>query len=267
MSDRVATLFIFAIIAVILVFVANLFSIGHSSFGEWGDFFGGVLNPILTFITFSGLLLTIILQQKELAESRLQYTRSADSLKITQKQDHFFRSLEIQNSIIDSIDLHNVKTGVTTTGRDCFSAFYSRFTAKYQDAIKKHSSVDDFKILAWSFDRFLKENEQDLTHYFRHFEAILQFIDLLDADKEIYARQLRSTLSNRELLLLFYYCASQRSDLAKKLVEKYGILEGLPRTHVVRDLDLSFVKESAFGEASHDGKPRFSDEFRGTPKV
>jgi hypothetical protein len=34
--------------------------------GEWGDFFGGVLNPLLTFLTFMGLLITIILQQQEL---------------------------------------------------------------------------------------------------------------------------------------------------------------------------------------------------------
>lgn len=39
-----------AALAIAAVLFVNLFTIGTSSFGEWGDFFGGVLNPILTFL-------------------------------------------------------------------------------------------------------------------------------------------------------------------------------------------------------------------------
>ena len=79
-SRNLFRLFQFALYASLVVFTINLFSLGKSSFGEWGDFFGGVLNPILTFLTFMGLLITIILQQSELKESRKEFKRSADAL-------------------------------------------------------------------------------------------------------------------------------------------------------------------------------------------
>ena len=45
--------------------------------GQWGDFFGGTLNPTLTFLTVVGLIYTIILQKNELGLSRreLELTR------------------------------------------------------------------------------------------------------------------------------------------------------------------------------------------------
>lgn len=50
------------------------------TFGVFGDFLGGSLNPILTFFTFMGLLITIVIQQTELRESRLEFRRTADAL-------------------------------------------------------------------------------------------------------------------------------------------------------------------------------------------
>ena len=47
--------------------------------GALGDFFGGTLNPILTFLTFVGLLITIVLQQAELSEARKEFKKSANS--------------------------------------------------------------------------------------------------------------------------------------------------------------------------------------------
>ena len=98
--------------AIFLVFLVNLLSIGKSGFGEWGDFFGGVLNPILTFLTFMGLLITIVIQQKELRESRRELKRSADALleqvdnsRQQNFETTFFQMLATHNRIVDSIDL------------------------------------------------------------------------------------------------------------------------------------------------------------------
>jgi hypothetical protein len=44
---------------VIGVFGVNLYLYNwYAQFGPWGDFIGGVLNLILTFMTFMGLLIT-----------------------------------------------------------------------------------------------------------------------------------------------------------------------------------------------------------------
>ncbi|GEP10257.1 hypothetical protein MGN01_21020 [Methylobacterium gnaphalii] len=42
----------------------------YTRLGQVGDFFGGVLNPLLTFLTFIGVLATIFLQREELKETR-----------------------------------------------------------------------------------------------------------------------------------------------------------------------------------------------------
>ena len=69
----IETLFLLLSIAMffaIILFVINIISYEPSEngggLGAFGDFLGGVLNPILTFLTFFGLIITIIIQRKEL---------------------------------------------------------------------------------------------------------------------------------------------------------------------------------------------------------
>ncbi|MDF1552642.1 MAG: hypothetical protein P1P84_06240 [Deferrisomatales bacterium] len=45
----------------------------HSIWGVFGDFFGGVLNPILSFLGLIALLLTIVLQSSELRITREEF--------------------------------------------------------------------------------------------------------------------------------------------------------------------------------------------------
>jgi hypothetical protein len=59
----------------------SLFIEEEPSCGPFGDFFGGMLNPTLTFLMFMGLLSTINLQQKELSLTRKEYIRTADALE------------------------------------------------------------------------------------------------------------------------------------------------------------------------------------------
>ena len=49
------------------------------SVGEIGDFFGGILNPILTFLAFMGLLITIAVQKDELSQTRSQLASAASA--------------------------------------------------------------------------------------------------------------------------------------------------------------------------------------------
>ncbi len=54
--------------------------------GQFGDFIGGTTNPILAFLTFIGLLLTIILQGKQLENSNRQIALSTNELELTRKE-------------------------------------------------------------------------------------------------------------------------------------------------------------------------------------
>ncbi|WP_212630705.1 hypothetical protein [Pseudomonas sp. KB-10] len=73
----------------------------HSTWGEFGDFFGGTLNPIFGFLTIIALLVTIRIQIKELKLTRKAAIESADALKKQHQvalrqslEQSFFRFLE-----------------------------------------------------------------------------------------------------------------------------------------------------------------------------
>lgn len=51
-----------------------------SHWGEFGDFVGGTLNPILSFITISLLIISTTLQKRELAEARNGISASNEAL-------------------------------------------------------------------------------------------------------------------------------------------------------------------------------------------
>lgn len=104
-----------AVIAVCIVFslalllflasgLANIFSNDNNVFnffGPMGDFIGGILNPILTFLMFMGVLVTILIQSKELKETRNEIRRQSNS-----HQEHIkiLKSSEKKRQLYDAFN-------------------------------------------------------------------------------------------------------------------------------------------------------------------
>lgn len=70
----------------ILVYGRHL-SDSQELWAHFGDFFGGVLNPIYALLALLALLYTISLQSAELRQATTEFRRSADSLQ--QQLDHY----------------------------------------------------------------------------------------------------------------------------------------------------------------------------------
>jgi Putative phage abortive infection protein len=259
---RMYFLFRLAAIFVIVVFLVDLLSIGRSNFGEWGDFFGGVLNPLLTFLMFMGLLITIALQQRELREARFQFERSADALSsqknTNEKQAYettFFNLVASLNDAANQLDLIK-DDGKLTTGRDCFGPFYTRLSNIYKEKIEKHSSShSDCVLLNWSFDLFLQKNEQNLSHYFRIISETFKKIEKAPGEHKVYADIVAAQLSNRELCLVFYYCAAGKDEIMSSIAGKYCMFSALPYEYLLDDRHVELVGENAFGEKFAMQKP------------
>lgn len=217
-------LFVAAAVFTILVWVTAFVLLrkdGSMAGGTFGDFIGGTLNPILTFLTFMALLITIVLQQTELADTRKELASSAraledqhDSLDRQNFETTFFQMLTLHNTIVNSIDLKwstgnpenksAFDTGVLrqTVGRDCFKQFYANYTNAYQD-----SGLQDEQIrLQEAYDKFWSRRQQDLAHYYRYLYNVLRFVYEYNGieDKFRYVKLLRAQLSDFELVMLFY---------------------------------------------------------------
>lgn len=243
-----------AVFAIVFVLTIDLIAIRHTSVGEWGDFFGGVLNPILTFITFMGLLITIVIQQTELRESRIEFKRSADALnnqnegiKKQSFEATFFQMLSIHNTIVNSIDIVK-EDGEVTSGRDCFNWFYSRLNKLYRENIKKaNGKYSNENVLRVAYELFWKEHQTELGHYYRYLYNVMRFVKESDYSNGLYIKLIRAQLSDQELLLLFYNCVSGFGINFKPIAEEFELLNNMPKIRLLDKRHEKLIDQCAFG--------------------
>lgn len=242
-TDSLYVLFQFAAIASGVVvgaaIIMALFMADKSemSAGTFGDFIGGTLNPILTFLTFMGLIVTIVLQQQELAETRKELERSASALEAQSTalqsqltaihsqnfESTFFQMLGLHNQLVSAMDIHR-RNQETLHGRDCFRFFHEEMK-KVFDASKR--SEEDEKILEVN-EKFWAKHHQDLAHYYRYFYNLIRFVDESAVEKVKYIRILRAQLSNYELAVMFYNGLRPEAEKSKTFIEAYSMFDNLP---------------------------------------
>ncbi|MCM8743160.1 putative phage abortive infection protein [Pseudomonas koreensis] len=105
LSSALFNLIIVALSVIALLFVLDIWLVNReeSVAGVFGDFFGGVLNPILTFLTFLGLIVTIVVQRHDLRLSRVEYEKTSQALTVQSVENSFFNTLELHNKIVDNL--------------------------------------------------------------------------------------------------------------------------------------------------------------------
>jgi uncharacterized membrane protein len=118
---RLAEYFLWMIAGVFLL-IARIFgryftyfkgdlSNAHGDWGTFGDYIGGTLNPILSFLSLIALLATIVLQSKELKLSRKELKRSAsaqeDTKAILRKQSETLERQQFESTFFSMLDQHN----------------------------------------------------------------------------------------------------------------------------------------------------------------
>jgi len=266
------------------ILLTVFFSVKHVDImAMWGDFFGGTLNPLFTFLTFLGLIYTIILQRNELALSRreLELTRrevaksstALDAQNESMKQQRFestlFNMIGVLNQIIDQMDLEE-STGSsksprirTNKGRDCFVIFTNNIR-------KYYNGMRDGKYVIWSgFDEriindthdekrisdaymfFYSKHTSELAHYFRVLYNIFKFIHESDYSNPIYAKILRAQLSDQELVILYYNCLSEYDVKFKELAIEFQLFDNLNIEKLIREEHVDLMPIEAFGNNFH----------------
>jgi uncharacterized membrane protein len=152
-QDNQMWLFIALLIAAVLFFVVSTFSIYSRAFGhyaipdtashsnlsniraEWGqigDFFGGILNPLFGFVSLFALLVTIAYQARslrisseELRLSREELSKSSTALAAQNKaielqsfEQTFFSWLNTYRDLLNSVTENSTQSANNTKGRD-----------------------------------------------------------------------------------------------------------------------------------------------------
>jgi hypothetical protein len=141
MSDTIKILWtiVFVSVAVylgVIISYASNFGLAWSNNpNDWaalGDFLGGVLGPFLSFMALIALLVTIVLQNKELENTRLELTRTAD---VAEKQFNYIASQQQRDDLYRLVSnlTENIKR---TCEQKCLPRDYS-----IHDALVGHSNV------------------------------------------------------------------------------------------------------------------------------
>lgn len=235
--------------------------------GTIGDTIGGTMGPfvaiaaaILTFLAFWVQFKANEQQRKDIALERFE--------------SNFFELLhfhqEITNELLLKCNVNMILNPVQEKGRDVFQLLYEStfIKGKYngiKDLIKSNSNN-------WN-DAYLNSPIGFLDHYFRFLYRILKYID--DSQQKIpemtlskryeYTSIVRATLSQYELILLFYNCLSTNGNKQfKLLIERYAIFNNL-RVELLatkNEQDLYYTKFEDSYLASQDKNRDMSNEYK-----
>lgn len=226
------------IVAVVCIFVSLYFYVStfsgallaeHDKWGQFGDYLGGILNPVFGFFGLIALLATLALQSEELQLSTKELAKSAvvlqqqhDVLIQQNFENTFFQLLRRYSDLITEFryQILSGRQALTSIYRDeLLGNSYNRITPNIQG---------DQKAIA-AYEHFYENYRHELGHYFRTLYHIFRFVDrssLSDNRKLVYCNIARAQLSSTELCLLFYngICGEGKKGF-KPLIEKYGILK------------------------------------------
>ena len=93
-SKIIAGLILYSFLLIAL-FVANFSVVDISDdVGQWGsvgDYFGGLLNPILAFLSFIGVLWTLKMSREELFETRKVMNEQLKTQTLQQFENNFYQ--------------------------------------------------------------------------------------------------------------------------------------------------------------------------------
>lgn len=227
----------------------------YSAFGQFGDYFGGVLNPLLAFFNIA---LIVYYQKSSIA-------KSAD-------KDIVFRMLDLQSKIVSSFEVRTKyrqkpdgdsqtnfqERGEQNEGEEieeinsglrAFWIFDKEVKTRYQRRKISESATPQerleclHKTYTTYYHSFFRK--QYLGHYFRNLYHIFKTIDeseaFSDGEKKRYAKIVRAQMSHLELKLLYLNCCLDDGLEFRKYVARYEVLEWI-KDRDFRNFDKTFRK-------------------------
>lgn len=262
---------------IILLFVFGLYfykfallglSNNQEHWGQFGDFIGGTLNPILAFLSFMALLYTIKIQTEELGLSRKELKETKEELKESRiAQQEQSESLKLQNQATKLQMFENtffqlisvfieLKRNITSNKRERVNGLVGK-EFKSDSVIITLNSIETItsfvrdinnKYLG-NYNDFNKDYEAITGSYFGQIYQIIKFIETSNIDnKEKYSDIFRAQFTKDELEFLFYHCLGTIGKRKfKKLVEDYEFFEHIILNDDIQKQLLEYDKK-AFGK-------------------
>lgn len=208
------------------------FSTKTSTWGEFGDFVGGTLNPLLGTLSLLALLGTLLIQSKELSDSTQALQEQGLQLKLQAFENTFFSLIALSNENIRSLSLEETENKENyQPGRGVFRPMKRKLEDTYE-RISRHESkgLDESQIISKSVEEFDLKTQRFIGHYLGTIEKIISFIEQRCPDnlnKTDYYRIVQSQLTPNELVIIFYSTFNPRNLFDLKTLNHHNFFSAL----------------------------------------
>lgn len=238
---------------IILAITALFVAVMHRVFGDWSksaefsDTFGAV-GVILSGVTVAGLVITILIQQRELAFQRDELALQREEMRGTRNEflvnritNIIYNQLERNESALNTL-IFAIRPGFIKRGSDALLQFHDTIQTHYvfYDRGKTESQI---------LKEFKKRTHKGLELYVSNSRSISQFA-LLTFNATIVVREvlLKSGLTLKEMHelrdLYFLNIGTMQSEVMRDIVKKYDDFRYL------ESIDQGFVTSCGFDLSS-----------------
>lgn len=260
-SAAIASILIIAVLAIAAAIgmYTNYFNgsvtTNHSRWGQFGDFFGGTLNPIFGFLTIIALLITIRVQIKELRQTREATEKSALALgkqyEIALKQSYeqsFFRFLdELKN---DEFIKDCKKKSVTL----CIKVHKLVYKDGIENADRKITSEE----IKNTITTLVAAGETTQVLVAKTI-ILLKTIENLGAENRLYIKTLQTHLEP-PLISFIYHFSSMHAPKSYEILKRSGLIKGISKKLIFTKEIASCISDD-FVKEFENSRTRLIDEF------
>lgn len=238
-------------------------------FGQVGDLFGGIANPLITFLALIALLYSIKIQKKELNDTKVALQESAksqsDQFSAIQKQNFESTFFQFFNNLVATIEKDD--NYASQNLNEPISKEFIRVTLEHLQTFRGKEPIlnksGDIEYKAIETDMTVQDLLYDKFHIIRNrikfpkaFAVTAQFVHSTASDehaKKFYFNTILSIINEPQVLTIFFYFIQDNFLNTKEIIEKYSLLEKIRLSHYIIDRDIlseliSLYAISAYGE-------------------
>ena len=290
----ICILLVFALLAFffvlgVYIYYFNALSIikDTATWGTFGDYFGGTLNPIISLLALIGLLYTIHQQAQEMKATREelkqaseqqrkqveQPSRQSEIFNLQQFESTFFSLLEQHNNILEKIIVNNNKIKITMISS--LNEKYEKCSILYKKYKEIYELEESHLMVSNQYIRNNIRQDPELRRYFIILFQLLKLISIslstnreaitecfskndeesrkgisklfIDPKEKIYSNILRSFIPNEILKLLALNCLTLDNSSDMQNLKTFFNFQGLLNRY-------AFLEHLQLG-ASNDVRP------------
>lgn len=187
-------------------------SVETQTWGQFGDFFGGLVNPIVGLASIFLLVIVIYQQDQLLQVTRREMQSNRDVFDHEAFQSRFFGLLDLfvkcraEQSLGDKV------------GHKAIIRAFLQASQRLEDRKLNHSADSDTNNTVLATQQSMEDYGATMAAYFRTFFAMLEYLELSKRQSprnepfaQVFKEIVFSALSDGELVVIFLFVAAVRA--------------------------------------------------------